>query len=95
MPCLTTEIKLTVARVAECSLEPGDIHDHTPLSTVGVHSLRLITLLLHLESTFEVAFPEEAITPANFNTVHDIRATLLKLQPELAAPERVASATGA
>lgn len=77
---LIPEIKRLIVEVVEGELASEDIADDASLTDLGVHSLRLITLLLRLESAFDVVFPEDVISLTNFGTVQDIRDTLSRLQ---------------
>ncbi len=63
-----------IAKSAHCEIE--DINPDTKLETLGIDSLKAITVLFELEETFDVEIPNELIS--SITTVGDI---LDKLTP--------------
>jgi acyl carrier protein len=56
------------------ALAPGaEIPPETPLRELGLNSLRAIELLLDLEATFEIAFPDDALTDENFRSAASLQ----------------------
>lgn len=77
---LTSEIKRLIVEVVDGELAAEDVADNVPLTNLGVHSLRLVELVLRLESAFGLTFPEDVISLESFNTVENIRDVLSRLQ---------------
>ena len=73
---LTRRVKRVIARYLPHGEDPCDIPDQEALAVLGIDSMRSIDLLLQLESTFGVTFPDESITAENFSTAANIARTL-------------------
>lgn len=59
---------------------PADV----PLAEIGLDSLRAVSLVLDLEDTFSVEFPDEMLTETTFRTASALRdalGTLLESSP--------------
>jgi acyl carrier protein len=52
--------------------------DH-PLSDLGMNSLKMIDLMLGVESEFGIAIPQQDITPENFLSIATVEALVMKL----------------
>lgn len=51
-------------------LEPGaELGSTTPLGTYGLDSLASIALMMEIEDTFDVTFPDELMTGQTFETL--------------------------
>ena len=57
-----------IARTAHCKVE--DVNPDTELESLGIDSLKAITVLFELEETFDVEIPNELV--ATISTVRDI-----------------------
>ena len=57
-----------IARTAHCKVE--DVNPETELESLGIDSLKAITVLFELEETFDVEIPNELV--ATISTVRDI-----------------------
>jgi acyl carrier protein len=44
------------------------------LSDLGISSLKMVNLMLAIETAFDIMIPQAEITPANFHSVATIRA---------------------
>lgn len=49
------------------------------LSALGMSSLKMINLMLAIEVEFELAIPQSAITPDNFESIASVEALLTTL----------------
>jgi acyl carrier protein len=49
------------------------------LSALGMSSLKMINLMLAIEVEFELAIPQSAITPDNFESIASVEALLVTL----------------
>jgi acyl carrier protein len=67
-------VRSVLARHVPAGVAAGCVARDEPLSSVGVDSIRSIELLLDLESTFEIHFPDELLTPENFRTLDSLES---------------------
>jgi acyl carrier protein len=51
-----------------------------PLRDAGLTSLGLVNVMLAIEDAFDITFPQEAMTPANFRTMETIEALVASLR---------------
>lgn len=66
------------------ALDPGDDLDpDRPLKELGLTSMRAVDLLIDLEDELGIAFPDEELTEANFDTA----ASLWNVVARLAAAQ--------
>lgn len=56
--------------------------DHAPLENYGMTSLTIVQLLLALEESIGVSFPDELLEKRYFETVATIKALICKLEDE-------------
>ena len=49
------------------------------LSDLGVSSMKMVNLMLSVEAEFEIAIPQQEITPENFHSVEAIGALIARL----------------
>ena len=57
-----------IAQIAHCKVD--DVHPDTELTTLGIDSLKAITVLFELEEIFDIEIPNEIIP--SIITVNDI-----------------------
>lgn len=55
------------------------------LSDLGMSSLKMVNLMLSVESEFDIMIPQSDITPENFHSVASIAALLSRIGPGAAA----------
>ena len=67
--------RILADRAIERSVEGDD-----DLRSIGLTSLDMISLVLSVESMFDIRIPEAEITPANFRTVSTIDALVTTLR---------------
>ena len=69
--------------VAHAGLPAGgeDLADDTDLYRVGMKSFASVQLMLALEETFEIEFPEEMLNRATFRTIGSIARAVATLSP--------------
>jgi acyl carrier protein len=60
----------------------GPVPMDTPLSDLGLDSLRAVSLVLDLEDTFEIEFPDEMLLEATFRTGRALRQAITTLLEE-------------
>jgi acyl carrier protein len=75
-PYYSPAVKRVMIRYMPGCAHPDDVPDDEPLAAIGIDSLRSIDLLLDLESTFGITFPDEVITADNFSTAARIATTI-------------------
>jgi acyl carrier protein len=51
------------------------------LSDLGISSIKMVSLMLAIEAEFNLAIPQEAITPENFHSIASLEAMLERIQP--------------
>jgi acyl carrier protein len=66
-------------QILEKSGMAGPIPVGEQLSALGLSSLDMVNLMIAVEAEFDVAFPANEITPANFRSIASIEALLLKI----------------
>lgn len=69
--------------VAHAGLPGGceDLAEDTDLYRVGMKSFASVQLMLALEETFEIEFPEEMLNRATFRTIGSIARAVTTLSP--------------
>jgi acyl carrier protein len=65
--------------------DDADIGPDEPLSALGVDSLDMFELIVHIEDDFDIAIPPQQINPQTFATPATIWRMLCQVDPELAA----------
>jgi acyl carrier protein len=53
------------------------------LADLGVTSIQMVSLMLAVESEFQLSIPQSDITPENFLSITSITALIERLQPRL------------
>ncbi|MGH8326707.1 MAG: phosphopantetheine-binding protein [Steroidobacteraceae bacterium] len=51
------------------------------LSDLGMSSLKMVNLMLTIESEFDIVIPQSEITPEHFESIASVEALLAKLPP--------------
>lgn len=72
---LCTEIQVLFA------LEPGGIQPETTLQSLGVDSLRLVSLLIAVEKTFGINLMESGLKREALQSVRSLAAAIFSGQP--------------
>jgi acyl carrier protein len=55
------------------------VEPHENLRFAGLSSLDIVTLMLAVEDTFELTFPQDKMTPENFRSIQSIEALVADL----------------
>ena len=55
------------------------------LSDLGMSSIKMVNLMLAIESEFDLMIPQSDITPENFHSVATIEALIIRLGTEAAS----------
>lgn len=76
----THDLSKVVGRHLDPPVVDRPLPEDVPLAQLGLDSLASINLLLDLEDTFEVSFPDEMLTPETFRTVGSLRAAVERLR---------------
>ena len=81
---IDTSSNVTVADVVRRILAARSIAQpvkpHDDLREVGLTSLDMVTLVLSVESEFDVKIPERDITPTNFRSIVTIETLIARLR---------------
>ena len=81
---IDTASKVTVADVVRRILEARSIvqpvQPHDDLREAGLTSLDMVSLVLSVESEFDVKVPERDITPTNFRSIVTIETLIARLR---------------
>lgn len=81
-PDVATEIKNYIAEEILDGEDVDDLDESTPLLELGIlNSMELMSMVAHIQSTFGVEVPTEAIVPTNFKDIAAITAFVTGLQP--------------
>ncbi|HTW74548.1 MAG TPA: phosphopantetheine-binding protein [Steroidobacteraceae bacterium] len=56
------------------------------LADLGMSSLKMVSLMLALEVQFEIAIPQEEITPENFASIESVEAVVERLSRPARTP---------
>lgn len=57
---------------------PDPFPVHRQLSDLGVSSLKMVNLMLAIEMEFDIAIPQEDITPENFHSLSTMEALVAR-----------------
>lgn len=77
---MVERLRHVVRRVLGETDTSSEITADADLRNVGINSLKLIGLILELESEFCVKFPDEMLTAETFRTLRDIETAVAYLQ---------------
>lgn len=65
----------------------AEINPDASLASLGIDSLAMFELIVHIEDDFDLAIPPERITPETFATPSTIWDLLCQVEPALAGDE--------
>jgi len=68
-----------VERVLEKRGVGAALPPETPLSELGVSSLKMVSLMLSIEVEFDLSIPQNEITPENFRSITSVQALVARL----------------
>lgn len=80
---MNTEIRKLVAEHARLGVEIDTLADDASLYEAGMTSHATVNLMLALESSFDVEFPDSMLKRSVFESVATIAAALAELQREV------------
>ena len=69
-----------VRRILEARAIAQPVQSHDDLREAGLTSLDMVSLVLSVESEFDVKIPERDITPTNFRSIATIEILVARLQ---------------
>ena len=69
-----------VRRILEARAIAQPVQPHDDLREVGLTSLDMVSLVLSVESEFDVKVPEREITPKNFRSIVTIESLIARLR---------------
>jgi acyl carrier protein len=74
------EVSTTILAIVKRHLEAPDasLHDSN-LVDLGLDSMKTISMLLDLESCFQISFPDDQLAPENFRRFSDVELTVKSL----------------
>jgi acyl carrier protein len=68
-----------VERLLERSAASPPLSTTARLNELGMSSMKMISLMLAIEVEFDLAIPQADITPANFDSIASVEATVTRL----------------
>ena len=68
-----------VERILERSPGSAPLSTTARLNELGMSSMKMISLMLAIEVEFDLAIPQADITPANFDSIASVEATVTRL----------------
>jgi acyl carrier protein len=74
------DIRRVISQNVELETELDRLTDDADLFEAGMSSHSSVNLMLALESTFGVVFPDDKLKPSVFRSVGSIRETVAELQ---------------
>jgi acyl carrier protein len=77
---MATEIRELIAQHAHLAVDVGTLSDNSSLYEAGMTSHATVNLMLALENSFDVEFPDSMLTRGVFESVAAIAAALGELQ---------------
>ncbi len=81
---MNTQIRAVLAEHARLAVDAATLGDDDDLYAAGMTSHASVTVMLALEDSFEVEFPESMLKKQTFGSVAAIRGALTELVPALA-----------
>ena len=70
-------------------LGPGAASSPMPIdarfSELGLNSIKMVSLMLAIETEFELAIPQDDITPENFTSIATVEAMIVRIFNDSAA----------
>jgi acyl carrier protein len=76
---METEIREILTEHARLPVEVGSLDDDADLYQAGMTSHASVSVMLALEDTFDIEFPESMLRKSTFESVHAISAALSSL----------------
>lgn len=77
---MSTEIRELIAQHARLAVDVGTLSEDSSLYEAGMTSHATVNLMLALENSFDVEFPDSMLTRGVFESVSAIAAALSELQ---------------
>ena len=76
----TTERQVREAVASTLDVRPEAIEADVPLTDYGMDSLRIVELIVELEASIGITFPDEVLVAGTFESVSKISATLQQIE---------------
>ena len=76
-------IKVVEQLLDQPAVRQGAFPIDQQLSDLGMSSLKMVNLMLSVESEFDIMIPQSDITPENFHSVASIAALVARIEPGL------------
>jgi acyl carrier protein len=80
---MNPEIRKLIAEHARLAVDVGTLADEASLYEAGMTSHATVNLMLALEASFDVEFPDSMLKRSVFESVTTITAALAELQPQV------------
>jgi acyl carrier protein len=80
---MNPEIRKLIAEHARLAVDVGALADDASLYEAGMTSHATVNLMLALEASFDVEFPDSMLKRSVFESVTTITAALAELQPQV------------
>jgi acyl carrier protein len=80
---MNTEIRKLIAEHARLAVDVSSLADDASLYEAGMTSHATVNLMLALEGSFDIEFPDSMLKRSVFESVTTIAAALTELQPEV------------
>jgi acyl carrier protein len=77
---LTEQIRGVLRDHARLPVDPGEVGDHADLFQAGMTSHASVNVMLALEDTFDVEFPDRMLKRSVFESVAGIAAAITELR---------------
>jgi acyl carrier protein len=58
----------------------GEIDENAELQLLGLDSMKSISMLLELENAFGITFPDDLLSPENYQTLRALKALVLSVR---------------
>jgi acyl carrier protein len=84
MPSPRERVRALVAGILAAKSAAPSFSDDDVLAEIGIASVDMVTLLLAVESEFDVEVPQHEITAEVFRSVSTIETLIVRLLPHLA-----------
>jgi len=82
---MTEDIRQVIRDHGRLPIEVEQLSDHTDLYQAGMTSHASVNVMLALEETFDVEFPDTMLTRSVFESVSSIETALVQLREKAAA----------
>ena len=80
---MNPEIRKLIAEHARLAVDVGTLADEASLYEAGMTSHATVNLMLALEASFDVEFPDSMLKRSVFESVTTITTALAELQPQV------------